>query len=379
MLLIFLLFTIWRLFDFLIAYLVPHYLPYLGHFSYQKDLAAINLPNFIKSFANFDGLFYIRMAEKGYSQFEHAFFPLYPSLIKTLSPIFLENTLITGLIISNLAFLLALLIFKKYLGNVFKDKNIALWTIIFILLFPTSFFFGSVYTESLFFLLLVLCFYFLDKKKFTIASIFAILAALTRFIGVFLFIPILVYMLHAKLKGYRKKVQAFFYTLTPFIGLGIYSVYLYLTAGNFFEFFTSQEAFSAGRSTDIILFPQVIYRYLKIFLTAQINFQYFVATFEFLIFTSFLTIISIQIYLIFKKRSSNIALMSLSLFSLASLLIPTLTGTFLSVPRFALLSLSFFIFISLINNKFIKSTIAILFLIIHVTLLAFFIQGYFIA
>jgi len=372
-------FLILRLFDFLISYFIPHYLPYLGHFSYVKDLAAINLPQFIKSFANFDGLFYLRIAEKGYSQFEHAFFPLYPTFVKTLSPLFGGNTLISGLFLSNLAFFIALFTFKKYLDNVFKDRSITFWAIIFLILFPTSFFFGAVYTESVFFLFLILCFYFLDKKKFATASTFAILAALTRFIGVFLFIPILIYLLNDKSKGLLKKFRAFFYSLSPFVGLGIYSAYLFLTTGNFFEFFTSQEAFSAGRSTKLIFFPQVIYRYLKIFFTADVNFQYFVSVLEFSIFALFLTIILIQLYLIIKKRSKNTALISLTLFSFVNLLIPTLTGTFLSIPRFALMSLSFFIFIALINNKFIKIIIAIFFLIIHTILLSLFIQGYFVA
>ncbi|MEX1052767.1 MAG: mannosyltransferase family protein [Patescibacteria group bacterium] len=379
MLFIFSIFLLWRAFDFVIAYFSPRFLPYLGHFSYVRDLDVIKLPDFIKSFANFDGLFYIRIAENGYSQFEHAFFPLYPGLINGLTTLFGGDSLIAGLIISNLAFLLALLIFKKYLENIFNNKNIAIWTIIFIILFPTSFFFGALYTESLFLLFSVLCFYFLDKKKFIRASVFAILASLTRFIGVFLFVPILVYILNTKLKDTRNKIQAFLYTLSPFIGLAIYSVYLYFTTGNFFEFFTSQEAFSAGRSTKLILFPQVIYRYIKIFITADVNFQYFISTLEFLVFLTFFVIISIQIYLIFKKQKLNIALLSLSLFSLINLLIPTFTGTFLSIPRFALISLSFFIFLSLIKNKFIKSTIVIIFFITHIVLLAFFIQGYFIA
>lgn len=379
MLFIFILLFFWRFIDFLIAYYSPVFIPYLGHFSYVKDLAAINLPQFIRSFANFDGLFYIRIAEKGYSQFEHAFFPLYPILIKVLSPIFRGNTLISGLFLSNLAFFIALFIFKKYLDNIFKDKSVSVWTIVFLLLFPTSFFFGAVYTESLFFLFLIFCFYLLDRKKYAAASFFALLASLSRFIGVFLFIPILIYLLNDKSKGILKKIRTFFYSLSPFVGLGIYSTYLYLSTGNFFEFFTSQEAFSAGRSTKLIFFPQVIYRYLKIFFTADFNFQYFVSVMEFSIFILFLTVISIQLYLIFKKKSKNIALVSLSIFSFLNLLIPTLTGTFLSIPRFALMSLSFFIFIALINNKFIKTTIAVLFFIIHFILLTFFIQGYFIA
>ena len=176
-----------------------------------------------------------------------------------------------------------------------------------------------------------------------------------------------------------KKIKAFFYVISPFVGLGIYSTYLYFTTGNFIEFFTSQEAFSAGRSTKIILFPQVIYRYIKIFITVKFNFQYLISSLEFLVFIMFISVISLQLYLIIKKRNKNIALLSLTIFSLINILLPTFTGTFLSIPRFALMSLSFFIFIALIKNVYIKTLIALIFLILHITLLAYFIQGYFIA
>ena len=371
-------FSIWRLLDFAVSFFSPQFVPYLGFFSYQKDLAAINLPLFIRSFANFDGLFYLRIAEKGYSQFEHAFFPLYPLLIKYISYIF-SNKLIVGLLISNISFIFALFFLKKYLNELFKDTKLSNWIITLLLVFPSSFFFGSLYTESLFLLFTVLTFYLLHKKKIFIACIFSILAALTRFVGVFLFIPILIYVINESWNTISKKSKVFFYVISPLIGLGIYSTYLYFTTGNFIEFFTSQEAFSAGRSTKIILFPQVIYRYIKIFFTADYNLKYFISSIEFLIFILFFIVISLQLYLIIKKRSKNIALLSLTLFSLINILIPTFTGTFLSIPRFALISLSFFIFIALIKNIYIKTSIALFFLILHIVLLAYFIQGYFVA
>lgn len=379
MLFVLILFFFWRILDLIVSFYAPQFILYLGHFSYQKDLASINLPQFIKSFANFDGLFYLRIAEKGYSQFEHAFFPLYSVLIKTISPVFGNNNLILGFFISNLALLLALLVFKKYIDILFKDKKLTYWVITLLLIFPTSFFFGSLYTESLFLLFMISTFYFLERKKYTLASIFSILSSLTRFVGVFLFIPILIYILNDTWKTFSKKIIAFLYVISPIIGLGLYSTYLFVTTGNFLEFFTSQEAFSAGRTTKIILFPQVIYRYIKIFITADLNFQYFVSSMEFFIFILFFTIISLQLYLIIKKGVKNTALLSLTIFSLINILVPTLTGTLLSIPRFGLMSLSFFLFIALIKNAFVKILIAIIFLVFHITLLALFIQGYFVA
>src|SRR4030042_2473530 len=94
----------------------PYFISYYGHFSHPKTLLFYsNLPHWIVSKANFDGIFYLRIAQNGYSQFEQAFFPLYPFLIKSLSPIFANNLLITGLIISNACFVVGLFFFNKYL------------------------------------------------------------------------------------------------------------------------------------------------------------------------------------------------------------------------------------------------------------------------
>ena len=117
--------------------------------------------------ANFDGVHYLSIAKSGYFQYEQAFFPLYPLLIRFLAPLFGGNFVISGFIISNLSLLFSLFIFWKLIGldelklNSEKRK----WVLIFFLFFPTAFFFGSLYTESLFLLLILGSFYFLYKKK----------------------------------------------------------------------------------------------------------------------------------------------------------------------------------------------------------------------
>jgi len=200
-LLILLLFSIWRIFDFLIIFFSQKVIPYLGFFSYKDDLPGFNLPNWLSSLANFDGIHYIKIAKNGYSQYEQAFFPLYPILIKFLTPFFFNNQLLTGVIISNVSFLLGLFIFIKYLRLLSTNSNYfqPFITVFFLILFPTSFFFGAVYTEGLFFLLIVSTLYFLKKESYPLVTIFAFLASLTRLVGVFLIIPILFHLIQ-KLK-----------------------------------------------------------------------------------------------------------------------------------------------------------------------------------
>src|SRR3989338_6084990 len=109
------LFLFFRVVDFLIVHFTQYFIPYLGFFPYKEIAAQYNLPRFLTALANFDGAHYLLIAKNGYSQYQQAFFPLYPLLIRWLSPLFFNNHLLTALIISNISFLLGLLIFSKYL------------------------------------------------------------------------------------------------------------------------------------------------------------------------------------------------------------------------------------------------------------------------
>lgn len=160
------------------------------------------------------------------------------------------------------------------------------------------------------------------------------------------------------------------------MGLFTYMIYLLKTTGDPFLFFNSQKVFGANRSTNLILLPQVYFRYLKIFFTASFNFQYFIAVIEFFIFNLVFLVLVFDLFYVLKKRNQN--LLALNLFSLANLILPTLTGTFSSITRYSLLSLSFFLFLSKIKSKVVKITLGFLFLILHLILFGFYLQGYFI-
>ena len=397
------LFIGFRLADWLITYLAPFFIPFLGFFPYKEIAAQYNLPKFLTAFANFDGAHYLLIAKNGYTQYQQAFFPLYPLLIRWLSPFFLNNHLVTGLIISNISFLVGLFILKKYLDLVCHSelgsesenrsrnkfgmtRNLTnLWPILFLVIFPASFFFAAVYTEGLFFLLFICTLFFLKKDKLFLAGLFAFLATLTRLIGLFLII-FFVLKLIENLKLKIKNFNLFIVTFFPVLGLSIYAFYLWQTTGDPFFFLHSQWAFGAHRSSNLIFLPQVYYRYLNIFFTANWNFQYFISLFEFFIFNFVLFVLVLDFIRnclptgkAGKLEIRNFDRMGLSIFSLVNLILPTLTGTFSSIPRYALFSLSFFLYLSQIKNLLIKVAIAIIFIIFHIVMLGFFSQGYFVS
>src|SRR5690349_10070631 len=80
-------FLVWRISLFIVAWLAPFYIKTFGNkFPYRELLLLYKLPDWITSFANFDGVHYIWIAKDGYSaQYTQAFFPLYSIIIRFLT------------------------------------------------------------------------------------------------------------------------------------------------------------------------------------------------------------------------------------------------------------------------------------------------------
>jgi len=372
-------FLIWRLVLFLAAFASIYFLPVFGaRFPYaDRVLEITHLPYWVWGWGNFDGVHYLRIAQDGYlAQYSQAFFPVFPMLIKLVSFIFPKNlslnaTLYTdpsffysGLILSNLFFLSSLYILYKLINLDFK-KDVASLSIVLLLVFPTSFYFGAIYTESLFLFLSVLSVYLVRKNRFFLAAIIISISTATRITGILL---ILFYLIEAI--GSKKKLNLVWLLITP-LGLLAYMYYLKIVFNNPIYFLTSQPSFGAGRSDSLILLPQVIYRYIRIFLTTNIlTLPFFNAFLEF-VFTLFpLTALVIW----FKKIR-----FSYWVFSLTTLLLGTFTGTFLSMPRFALISIAFILpQIVIATGRYIKPILFLLGLMASI-LIMLFIRGYWVA
>ncbi len=319
--------------------------------------------------ANFDGGHYISIAETGYHTYQQAFFPLYPLMISLVSKPTGYSFITSGLIISHVAFFIGLIIFYKL--AILEKINHPFWSMIFLLLFPTSFFFASVYTESLFFVLSVGSVYSLKKKKWFIAGILGMLASATRLFGIFLIVfPVAEFLR-------RQRKQKKFYYLLPLLliplGLIAYMIYLQQTLGDPLAFFHLQPKFGAERSGDsIILLPQVFWRYIKILFSYSFSLSYFVAVFELIVFVSSMFLLWIG-WKKFRIKSEYL------IFSLLILLVPALTGTLSSVPRYTISAFPLFFILGKMHNKWAKLGIAVIFAIGLVISTALFLSGYFVA
>jgi len=358
---IFLFFLIWRLFLFLVAFFAQSILPNFGNrFPYVEILKTDNFPYWIWSFGNFDGVHYLRIAQDGYAyQFTQAFFPLYPIFIKIVSHVTFGNFLVAALLISNLAFLLALLLFYKLINKIYDEKT-AFWSYLFLLAFPTSFYFGAVYTEGIFFLMIVASFYLLEEKKILLASIIGSFASATRLVGVFL-APALI-----------KKMN--FKSLIPLlvvpIGLILYMIYLKIEFNNPLYFLTAQSIWGQERSTTgIVLLPQVFWRYFKILMTTS-GLPLFNAILELAA-----TIFALIILMIATKRLK----MEWLIFSWLTVITPTLTGTLTSMPRYILIAFPIYIVLAHIKSFTVKILLVTSFIVLQAILIILFTRGYWVA
>lgn len=356
------LFTIWRVSLFIIAFISPQIIPEFGaRFPYfEERLIASNLPHFIWSFGNFDGVHYLGIAKDAYAyQFTQVFFPFYPLLIKLLSTL-TGNLIISALLISNTAFLIGLMIFFKLLSRVF-DEKVALWSIIFALVFPTSFYFGAIYTEGIFFLMIITSFYLLEKNRILAASLIGSLASATRLVGIFM---------GPSLFTKRAKMNLMPLLIVP-LGFLAYVIYLKLAFNNPLYFLSAQTIFGQERSTtSIILLPQVLWRYFKILMTTH-GLIFVNAVFE----LSSTIFVLFALYLALKKKFKAQWLV----FSLLAVLTPTLTGTLTSMPRYILVAFPIYVVLAQIKNTFVKLFVVVISLILLFASTVLFTQGYWVA
>lgn len=343
---ILLLFLSWRLYLIIIAFLASYLMPLRSqnHFLGGGPQNFQLLPQFF-SWANFDGEHYLSIAIFGYKNLEQAFFPLYPILISFFSkpePFNLIpstiNATITGLFISNLSFVLAL-IFLWELIRIDFSKKIAYFSIILLLIFPTSFYFGSLYNESLFLLLSVLSFYAARKGNWLAAGLLGAGASATRVFGIFL-LPALL------LEAWKEKVKLsriIWLFLIP-LGLGSYMFYLKITSGDPLAFYNLQTLVGEQHQKGLILLPQVYFRYIKMLATTSLENPIFqTVILEFMVGVLFLLL---PIYGYFKKIR-----LSYVLYSLIGFLVPTMQGSFSSSPRYVIIIFPAFIAAALLMNN----------------------------
>lgn len=376
------LFLIWQVLILVFTAIAFHTLPlrvlYIGgadQTSFTNPQPYIRNP-LLYSRANFDGIHYTDIARRGYGLFQEAFFPLYPSLIKWLS-VYIKPPALAGIAISSVSFIVGLWFFVKLIGLDYRGR-IVLFTVAALLAFPAGFYFTFVYTEGLFFLLVISSFYCARRGLWGRAAILGSLASYTRLNGIILFPALLIewWFQHQNPDPGHTRPHWRHLLVLGLIPLGLlyYMLFLHQTTGDPLAFIHVQQLFGQGRSDKIILLYQVFWRYIKMVWTVnRADPLYFTIWLEFVTGTIF-SVISVINFFRFRY--------SYAFFSLATFLLPSLTGTFTSQLRYVLLCFPAFILIGIWLSNASKISRVVYFgisIILQIICLMLFVRGYWIA
>jgi hypothetical protein len=266
----------------LLAFVVSRFVVLLGGWIGAQQLLAGDPARtkglLVEGALMWDATWYWRIVHDGYFAWTPetgsnlAFCPLYPALVRGLmagfdliglhvgDPVY-GNFVLAGLLISNLSFLAALAILWRLVRQE-HPASVADRTLLLVAVFPTGLFWSAIYTESVFFLLVVAVFWLGRQERWALASLLAGLAAITRWAGLLLSVVLLleyIFRQSVEADSWGARLRAAFrpsvlwLALVP-VPLLLYMGWLHSTFGNGLIFL---EAEQKGWEHESTFFPQV--------------------------------------------------------------------------------------------------------------------------
>ena len=203
---------------------------------------------FWDAFARDDSGWYFGIARYGYSyvaggRSSLAYFPVYPLLVRYLGRLFgrgMFDYYLAGAIISWTAFVLAMVVLYR-LARLDLSRRAAERAVLYAAIFPFAFFFGKVYTESLFLLTTVMAFYAFRTRRWALGGASGALMTATRVNGV-MTLPLLAWVAwRATGRDRRGQAAAAAALVVAAAGLGTYCAYNWWLSGSPIEWMHSIE------------------------------------------------------------------------------------------------------------------------------------------
>lgn len=282
---------------------------------------------------NFEFPIWISPNPHGTSQINYGFFPLYPILIRILN-FAVGNYFISGILISNISFLLSALLLFKIAGEI-KNEEYAKRTIKYFFLFPTSFVFSGVFSEAPALLLMLMVLYFAKKRRWVLAGISGALSLIAKLTAGVIMLPLTIEALLSK-----KKIKDYLWgILTVPVGLIGFFIYCFYKTGNPFFYFSVKHA---GWEASLVNPLRFFYRFWSLSDHSSYLYRESQLIFLFIVFEIILLIFS------YKKLPFSLWAYWFVLFIIS--LSGGLSVT-LSIPRHALLFFPQYISLSYLTKK----------------------------
>lgn len=302
-----------------------------------------------------DAFHYVRLVGQGYAGYaeggQHFFLVFYPLYVWLVRPIalLLGNTLAAGLLVSSLCYAggcayLYRLAFREY------GRAVAWRAVLFLSVFPFSFFFGGMMTEGLFLLTTTAGLYHIRRHQWLAAGLWGILAAMTRMHGLFLVGAAFVELIQTaqpftRIGEEREKSIKYIFSrlpllMLPMLGTLAYLGLNYVVDGNPFAFLGHQQVRWGQGSMWISQVLEYLLRSIFTYGNMEVQLQIWLP--EFVLFIVFFALLW---YVRGRHRSM------FTLYAFACLFFNYSLASLLSAGRYLSCAVPFFIFLACLTEK----------------------------
>jgi len=211
---------------------------------------------FLDGWARFDTGWYARIAEFGYKNTptgngqDTNFFPMYPLVVKAVNSL-VGNIYLSGIIVANICFFLALLGLYRLIYRQ-HGPRIAARTVYILAFNPFSFFFSAMYSEAMFLFFAVFAFFFCERRHYLLAGLFAAGAGATRNVGIFTGAGLGLIALRQADYNWRQLEKKGLWLLLCLSGPVIYIVFLTIKYNDALLFIHAQHAWGSFNPAGIL-------------------------------------------------------------------------------------------------------------------------------
>ncbi len=216
---------------------------------------------FWDAFVRHDSGWYFDIARNGYDfsgpmgggRSNIAYAPVYPLLMRYVGRLFGRapgDIYLGGIAVSWAAFVLAMIALHRLAAlDVGDESGVAFGpaarAVLLTAIFPFSFFFGAVYTESTFLLFTILSFYGFRRRQWVLGGVCGALAGATRVTGILMW-PALAWTAWRAASSPRDRIRAAAALVIATTGFAAYCLYVYWESGDPFLWATALTRWGAG-------------------------------------------------------------------------------------------------------------------------------------
>jgi len=345
-------------------------------FNPERHMTVFDRPSpFWDAFALGDSGWYEPIAREGYTYYVDsrsniAFFPGYPLAMRYVGRLFgagHEAYFLGGIVVSWACFVLAM-VTLYFLARLDLSPLRARRAVLLTAVFPFAFFFGVVYTESMFLFTVVLAFYGFRTRRWLVGGLSASVAIATRVPG-FLIWPALAWLAWTHAKPTRRdRLAAAAGLVLSMTGFAAYCAYIYSLSGHPFEWVATIQKWDyhpggAPWSAPLRLMNHLLthpYTYLIADPAALYDTLYGLTGLAFLALTPF----------VWRRLGA-----AYGVYMLLSLLLPLSSGVFEGVGRYCAVLFPAFIWMATVRSRQLSTAMLVAFPLIYMLGLALFLTN----